>query len=93
MDYIDDLTLATFFNVIVTRIGNTGKETYEPATITFKSVRSKGLKGWIVRRNTAGNALVFNAYVPSGIPVLLGNRRTVRFGKVPSLSFVSKNGQ
>ena len=57
-------------DVIVAHIGDSGEEVYEPANVHISTVTSRDNKGWVVSRNLAGNALVFNAIIPGNVPVL-----------------------
>ena len=95
MEHKDEIVVAVFHNVVISRIGVGGvNEVYEPSKLTVYTVKSRGCKGWFVARNPAGNSLNFNAYIPGGCPVLMNEqKREIYFGKVPSLSFVDKRGK
>ena len=81
-------------NVVVSRVGDTGEEVYEPGNVQVSTVTSRDNKGWVVSRNFARNALIFNAIVPGNVPVLAFKKEwKVRFGKVPSLSYVDKKNK
>lgn len=90
----DSIKIFSATNVIITRVGDTGREKYLPSKVTITTVKSRDNKGWIVAKNHAGNSLNFNGIVPGGMPVK-ANRDdlSVWFGKVPSLSYVDKRGK
>ena len=95
MENQSEITLATFSNVIIYKIGEKGaKHKYEPSKVTIYTNRSRSYKGWIIARNHAGNSMNFNAYIPGNCPIVLKEKqREIYFGKVPSLSFVNKAGK
>ena len=81
-------------NVVISRIGNSGEETYLPSNVTVWTVKSRQNKGWVVARNLAGNSLNFNAIIPGKLPVQANDGdRSIRFGKVPSLSYTNEKGK
>ena len=78
--------------VKITRIGDTGAETYEMAKLTIETMTDQDMKGRIVARNLAGNVLVFNGIICGNMPVRKGDEMfSIWFGKVPSLSYVDDN--
>lgn len=90
------INLRVFYaeDVIISRIGNTGEEVYEPANVSVYTAKNRSMKGWIVARNGAGNVLAFNAIVPGNMPSrAFEEDRSVHFGKVPSLSYVDGLGK
>lgn len=94
MEDCDELTILQLDNVIISRVGDSGEEEFEPATVKISTVCSRDMKGWIVAKNHFGHCLVFNAIVPSGAPIQMFKEDCcVRFGKVPSLSYVNKLGK
>ena len=95
MEHKNELLLATFYNVIIFKIGEKGaKHKYEPSKLSIYTDRVLSHKGWFVARNLAGNSLNFNAYIPGNCPVLLKElHREIYFGKVPSLSCVNEAGK
>ena len=80
-------------NVIVTRIGDTGFETYKPANLVVYSMGKNDEKGWIVARNLAGNALVINAMIPGGLIINTDDSCAICVAKLASLSYISKAGK
>ena len=95
MEHKNELLLATFYNVIIFKIGEKGaKHKYEPSKLSIYTDRVLSHKGWFVARNLAGNSLNVNAYIPGNCPVLLKElHREIYFGKVPSLSCVNEAGK
>ena len=90
MNNKDNIKVFSATNVVVSRIGNSGEETYEPANVDVYACKKRDMKGWIVSRNLAGNVLVFNAIIPGNCPVLPSDRQpAVRIGKIPSLSYLN----
>ena len=96
MDINDADEIVIFYadNVTFQRIGNSGEETYEPGYVTIRTDKRRDWKGWVIARNHAGNVLIFNAMIPGGVPIVgYENTLSVRFGKVPSLSYVNDEGK
>ena len=90
----DDLSVFFSNSVVFSRIGNSGEEQYYPGTMTIFSIKSRDFKGQIVARNYAGNVLIFNGMIPGNVPVIpFPDELVIRFGKVPSLSYVNEAGK
>ena len=90
---VDLIEVFSAEHVIISCIMDSGEEKFEPANIWFYTKKDQEMKGQIVGRNLAGNALAFNAIVPGNVPVVGDNKGlAVHFGKVPSLSYVNDDG-
>ena len=81
-------------HVIVTRIGDSGKEKYLPGKLTVATQALNDMKGQVYVRNLAGNVMLFNAIVPGGV-VVRGDEESliVWLAKVPSLTYVNAKGK
>ena len=85
----DEIVIFYANNVIFERIRDSGKERYEPGYVTIRADKRHNWKGWIISRNFAGNVLIFNGMIPGGVPIVAyEDSLSIRFGKVPSLSYV-----
>ena len=90
----DDLSVFSSNSVIFSRIGDSGEENYCPGTMTMFSVKSRNFKGQIVAHNYASNILIFNGIIPGNVSVVpFLDDLVIRFGKVPSFSYVDENGK
>ena len=94
MDTLDELPVFSSTGVIISRIGDSGEEVYYPGNLSMYSVKSRSFKGWIVARNYAGNALIFNAIIPGNLAIrAFDDELAIRFGKIPSLSYTDKRNK
>ena len=90
----DELLVFESNHVVITRIGTSGEQRYEPGYVRIYAIKGRDYKGWIVSRNWAENSLNFSGIIVGGMPSFGDNKKlSVHFGKMPSTSYVNEEGK
>ena len=94
MENKNEVLIASFEHVRIWRLGESGREDFEPATLKMFTVKDRDMKCHGVARNLAGNALIFNAIVPGNLCIkAYDNDISVTVAKIPSSTYVSRDGK
>ena len=93
-DLFGSLVIFKSHHVVVTRIGDSGKQKYLPGSLTVATQTLNDMKGQVYVRTLAGNAMQFNAIVPGGV-VVRGDEESLEvwLAKVPSLTYLNSKGK